>query len=489
MPAVTKRPATLDIALLTALFAAEGAVAVIALALYKKGERPLLQFVRAPAGLVLVAALVVAAVSIVFVVSRFRRSRETPAVFVATLLLNLLWVGLALGTAEISIRALTVSTPAGESFAGTVLLPKSWDNLARRNRDVLARAAKTGSYLVFDERLGWSIAPGRGSKDPYRTLRPKALQIGPGGESDIYLSSAEGLRSRVIGDSLAARRPAHRIALVGDSFTFGLEVNYEDTWGDRLERSLGADTQVLNFGVDGYGVDQSVLRYQRDVPAWHPDIAILSFILDDLRRTQCVYAFLCFQAFGEIPFPKPRFAPAAGGIRQVNAPLPLPESVFAKPTIASLPFVDYDITYNPREWRRHFYDRSYLVRFVRSRFPLWPADRPEIDPEAGNQVNATFLREFIHLAEEQGVFPIVVGFPSKSDFSAAATGDRGPLARIVGGYGVPFVDMTACVTRVPADQRFVFLHYSPAVNAAVANCLADSVRHLERSIGAHRRRD
>lgn len=53
----------------------------------------------------------------------------------------------------------------------------------------------------------------------------------------------------------------YRIAIVGDSFTFKLEVPYEKTWGHQFEIALGPGWQVLNFGVDGYGLDQAFLRY------------------------------------------------------------------------------------------------------------------------------------------------------------------------------------------------------------------------------------
>jgi len=49
---------------------------------------------------------------------------------------------------------------------------------------------------------------------------------------------------------------------VGDSFTFGQEVTYEESWGYLLEKALGSEFQVLNFGVAMYGVDQAYLRYE-----------------------------------------------------------------------------------------------------------------------------------------------------------------------------------------------------------------------------------
>jgi hypothetical protein len=88
---------------------------------------------------------------------------------------------------------------------------------------------------------------------------------------------------------------------VGDSFVFADEVTYEDTWGDRLEKALGSEFQVLNFGVTAYGVGQAYLRYEKDARKWYPKIVIFGFISDDLERTMRVYAFLGFPGW-DIPF-------------------------------------------------------------------------------------------------------------------------------------------------------------------------------------------
>jgi hypothetical protein len=41
------------------------------------------------------------------------------------------------------------------------------------------------------------------------------------------------------------------VAVVGDAYTFTLEVPFEDSWGSRLESALGSRIRVLNFGVEG----------------------------------------------------------------------------------------------------------------------------------------------------------------------------------------------------------------------------------------------
>jgi len=467
-----KSVSSIDFSVLVALFAAEGSAAMAALGLYKRGARPLGEFLRAAAGYAVIAAGLVLLACIAFVVWRYRRhTDQTRLGFAAAAALNVVSVVLALASAEVVIRVMSVPAPVGRAFAGRVLLPKSWSNVAARERAILARAETSGSYLVFDEQLGWSIGRNRTSRDPYRRYRPDSLRERGAADVEIYHSGPEGIRTRTPGASMGTRRPAHRIALVGDSFTFGLEVKYEDTWGSRLETALGSDTQVINFGVDGYGVDQILLRYQRDVVPWHPDIVIFGMIDDDLRRSMCVYAFLCFQTFGEIPFPKPRFVVTQAGPRQLNAPLPRPESIFVRPSIAELPFVEYEISYDPMEWQQGLVHHSYLARFIISRFPRWPQPRPQTSDEARTALNAALLNEFLRLARENGSQPIVVAFPTKRE-------ERGTLATMFDPLRVPYYDMSSCVQRVPVQERFVFLHYAAAANAAIADCLTDSVRHL-----------
>lgn len=74
------------------------------------------------------------------------------------------------------------------------------------------------------------------------------------------------------------------ILAVGDSFTYGDQVSDAETWPASLERLL--DRPVLNAGVFGYGIDQSVLRAEQVAALRHPDMVILSVISDDIDRTE-----------------------------------------------------------------------------------------------------------------------------------------------------------------------------------------------------------
>jgi hypothetical protein len=102
-----------------------------------------------------------------------------------------------------------------------------------------------------------------------------------------------------------------RILAVGDSFTFGDDVADTETWPAHLERMLGRS--VLNGGVFGYGVDQTVLRAERLVQLRDPQVLLVSMIADDLRRAEMSYRYAW----------KPYFAVVDGALELRNVPVPM----------------------------------------------------------------------------------------------------------------------------------------------------------------------
>jgi hypothetical protein len=452
---------------LACLYALEFSALLASMAMYKKSDRPLLAFLVSQAGVVFLLAVLASVVSALVIVHLLRNTAPPRRKhFSGILVLNLWSVILVLVTAEVVIRVFAVNTPAGVVFANTLLLPRSWENFAARNRAILAKASTWGSYFVYDSMLGWTVGRSRRSKD------------------GLYFSSVEGIRSPRVGIAFARASAKHRIAIVGDSFTFGLEVPYEDTWGHRLELMLGPEYEVLNFGADGYGIDQTYLRYQQDVLSWHPDIVILGMINDDLTRTMSVYGFLKF-IDSEMPFPKPRFILKDNALTPLNLPLPTPHSIFANRSIMELPFVEYDASFQRAEWEWRFYHHAYSIRFLLSRFPQWSAPGSTVSDEAKKSVNGELFRLFMQLARKHGSTPIVVYFPSRPDFEAVSTSSGGITSvakKVLQANNIPFLDMTDCVSKISPDERFVTRHYSSATNAAIARCLKDSIAEASRPL-------
>lgn len=498
MTASSRRNDSISASVSLLLYALEAALLLLGLTMYKRAGRPLPQFVGTPAGRVLLLATCAAvALGLLTVAALFKPNLRRQ--FLPTLALNLVVLLVLFAVAEILIRSLVSQTPAGPAFGDTILLPRSWQSESARNREILHQATLRRSYLVPDPDLGWAIRPSARNRDYnlefeldyLRRARASshAEELAGAGprvsatDDSVYLSSAEGLRSPRAGISLAAIPHRHRIALVGDSFTFGLEVRYEETWGHQLEKALGGDYQVLNFGVDGYGVDQAYLRYRRDATKWRPEIVVLGVVSDDLHRTMCVYGFLCFPG-SQIPFSKPRFVVEGDSLRLLDRQAAAPDSIFSKRAIGELPLIEYDHDYDPYEWDWHSYDMSYAIRYLLSRYRRWSVPRPAVSDSALEAVNAALFRAFVRDVSASGATPVVLFFPSRSELSPTWHGSF--VGRdILRTSGVPFLDMTPCITRLPATDRYVVLHFSPAANAAVARCLREERPDLFSSAALH----
>ena len=403
--------------------------------------------------------LVLALVSGAYVVNLVRAASSDRRSVTFAIALNLVAVLLVCVGSEVVIRAFSVSELTGTWFGNTLLLPRDWEDVTARHRELLALVRDDLSYFVVDDRLGW--VPGRSRRS----------------KEGLYSTSTEGVRSASPGVSYASRPPGPRIAIVGDSFTFGLEVPFESSWGAVLERSLGANVTVLNLGVDGYGVDQAVLRYERDARPWKPDVAILGFIDHDLLRTLSVYPFVRFPDWG-FPFSKPRYVLENGELRLLNARLESPAKILSTPSITDLPHIDVDGGWDPDEWVHHTYDASYTVRFLRSRFRRWPTTGSDPHALEMERLNAALITRFTSMATANGTLPLVVYFPSRVDFSVEDVSSREVALKTLDHAGVPYTDLRSCVAAVGVSEAFVpgRPHYSPTGNAAVAACLLPVVR-------------
>jgi hypothetical protein len=265
------------------------------------------------------------------------------------------------------------------------------------------------------------------------------------------------------------------VALVGDSFVFAERVSFEDSWGHQLERDSGGTLEVLNFGVGGYGVDQSYLRFKKDVLPWKPDVAILGFPLSDLYRSLTVYPLISSPHWG-IPFSKPRFVLNDGELRTLNVPTLPPQTMFAMGSVSGLPFLKYDYGYRGDQWEWGIRDLSYAKRWLFSYF----GRDPQPSDEELIRVNAAVLRAFLQLANEHDIVPIIAFFPNRNQIMRLMRGEETEVDLIPKRLDVPMVDTTRCVLEVGYPEAYVpdDTHYSPRGNAAVAKCISKALEPI-----------
>ncbi|MCG3129302.1 MAG: hypothetical protein FLDDKLPJ_00027 [Phycisphaerae bacterium] len=137
-----------------------------------------------------------------------------------------------------------------------------------QRRHVREMTERWDSYTCFDPELGWSIRPGGVSDDG----RYRANAAGFRADRDYDLAPPPGVL---------------RVAALGESFTHAATGN-ADTWCACLER-MNPALEALNFGVNGYGLDQALLRYRRDAAPYRPHVVILGLMVENLLRHVSVY--------------------------------------------------------------------------------------------------------------------------------------------------------------------------------------------------------
>jgi len=74
-----------------------------------------------------------------------------------------------------------------------------------------------------------------------------------------------------------------RVALIGDSTTQGWEAPPGDRSQLAIEKLLGGQYEVLNFGVRAYGTDQTYLLFKKLGVLFSPDIVIYTFCINDIH--------------------------------------------------------------------------------------------------------------------------------------------------------------------------------------------------------------
>jgi lysophospholipase L1-like esterase len=78
-------------------------------------------------------------------------------------------------------------------------------------------------------------------------------------------------------------RGVRRVVAVGDSYTFGVSVDYGERYTELLEEKLDG-WEVVNLGVNAYGTDQELIMLEVEGLRYEPDISIcLIFLGNDLN--------------------------------------------------------------------------------------------------------------------------------------------------------------------------------------------------------------
>lgn len=284
------------------------------------------------------------------------------------------------------------------------------------------------------------------------------------------------------------------MALYGDSFVYGDEVEDVFAWGNLLSQKL--DCRVANYGVVGYGTDQAYLRFKQSRRPV-PPVTILGIFPHNVMRNVNQYRYLL--AGGHILGFKPRFVLENGSLRLV--PLPKVSSQDFK-AFRNAP-EDYlkeeaflpDSAYGPE--RVSFpYTLSLIQLALKERTKSWFMDRPSWlafarpgHPTRSMEITSAIVTQFEADSSAAESEFLVILFPTPSSFEwyrETGTLALDLLAEDLQANGIPVLDLT-----VEFDQRLVGRtfceiltrpeicegHLNPEGNAMLAEILVD---YLER---------
>ena len=112
-----------------------------------------------------------------------------------------------------------------------------------------------GIIIQFDQKLGWSI------KEDGKSAKVKI--------------NSQGIRANQEYSKEIPKRKI-RISSFGADRVYSDNVKNDETWQSYIEK-LDSNLQVINFGVSGYGVDQSYLKYLEEREKFKSDIVFIGF--------------------------------------------------------------------------------------------------------------------------------------------------------------------------------------------------------------------
>lgn len=333
-----------------------------------------------------------------------------------------------------------------------------------------AAAVKTyGEYLALrDQRLGWpsTAADTTGAYDA-AGARPSPAFPDP-------------------------RASADRIAVFGDSYAAGSEVDDTAAWGNQL--ALRAGARVGNFGVPGYGTDQAYMRYLARTADPAPVVILTHLsegIVRNLTRNWDLITHASHYAM------KPHFVlDDRGGLVEVplmavseseyrrsvglDAPfLPIPDENFQPGGAAGV--TDLAFPYSIAVLRNM---AGYQMRSLFARRPDFATFYQRGHALRGLEISTAIVQAFQQTARARGQTPLVVLFATRHDLGHHRKTGKFPYENLVDDLNrlrIDHLDFGPILARHVGDGHipgfFMPLgHYNAAVNTLLAESVFASLQ-------------
>lgn len=317
------------------------------------------------------------------------------------------------------------------------------------------------TYLTYSPGLGWTIKPNGFRKDRGYRANSKGIR----GDSEYGQFPSEGII---------------RLSAFGDSFTHSADVQNKFTWEEKI-MLLNPHLEVLNFGVDGYGLDQAFLRYAQDGVQFNSHIVLIGFHTEDLRRNVSVFRPFLF-SWTEIPLTKPRFKLRNKNLSLIKNPIQnLAEYTLLlkndQNTLCKISKNDYwfQLKYGFVDF--HFLPSVKLFKALRFRLLNKYSNDRIIREDIYNpnseafEITKKIFDEFYSLCLKNNSLPVVLILPGKDDvlnFKRKNKKVYSPLIDYFKTKNFRYLDISDALKEVDNLNSLFKLHYSELGNEVVA---------------------
>jgi hypothetical protein len=284
-----------------------------------------------------------------------------------------------------------------------------------------------------------------------------------------------------------------RVVVFGDSFAAGTRLPQDAMWTAQLQ-GIRPDLDIVNLGIDGYGLGQALLLDRRMRGRIDYDVALYLFVpWHDPWHDVNVMRYL---GEGWSSFtPMPRFVLDGEGLRLVPPFYPRGTMVYERDHPEASPELSAHL---------HTFDRFYIPYLyepppVVSRFVLWKliaAKRGEnarrrIREEIGRNVDGEayeLSRRILKTAHDEGAAAghrvVVAVLPVQANLAqiGKSVEAREHWRRIVSGIraqGIETIDLADALAAAPPedlDAGYDGTHYGPRASAVIAGAIAAALR-------------
>ena len=301
-------------------------------------------------------------------------------------------------------------------------------------------------------------------------------------KSDVELGWITNPQNPAIAPNGARRagigKPDAKVFAYGDSFVYGADVKDDETFPYVLSQKIGAG--VANFGVNGYGPDQAILRLERHLSLGHrPRMVVLGMPSENIARVVNIYRRY-YIPLENPELAKPVFVRQHGVWKLVNVPSMIGDPGETRESIANVvKALDY---WHGQNLKRPKFEFPFSIATLKAaRFFAFDVKRWQdiYQVPRARQTMSHLLGRFVDLSLRYDFVPVFVIVPMPEDLLRVKSGGVSFFSEFLTEVSQKNHDRLIVVNLLDSEFEFARFHVRPFSGHASAygnNVIAEAIR-------------